>query len=176
MSSSLAQNTQHTFYTAFGKVTRIPLSSFLHIALPPLRHDVDIGQVSSVLNRTGKKSSASKPITLRNRWKGFPEDPIEAKCPEKQSFKYLQDAVAAVIKAGRLDLQGHQPLLSFRNNPDCEMYALNRKDSTFPDAYLFRGDRLSWKAIAVSGEYKKAHSEEDEKDVSWPYSQYTASY
>lgn len=172
MTTSLAQDTPQEFYTAFGTVTQIPVSSFLHIALPSLRHGLDVGKVSNVLNRTGKNSSASKPITLRNRWKGFPEDPAEARCPEEQSFRYLQDAVAAIIKAGRLDLQGHQPSLSFRNNPNCEMYALNRKDSTFPDAYLFRGDSLSWSAIAVSGEYKKTHSYEDEKDVSRPNNQY----
>lgn len=159
-------HTHRTFSTAFGTVTQVPVRLFLNDILPPLRHGLDATKVSNTLNKTGKRSSTHKPITLRNRWRGFNQDPALARRPEEQSFKGLEDVIAMIIQAGRLDAHSCRPSLSFHNNDRCEMYALNRDPGAFPDAYLSRGRDISWYTIAVSGEYKKTDSEEDQEDVS----------
>ena len=100
--------------TPAGKAVQVPIDHFLNHMLPPLRHGSNPSKVLQKLLRTGTKTSAHKPITLRNRWKGFAVDPAAADRTEAKSFAFLENAVQAIHKASG----SHQTSVAFQNNPD----------------------------------------------------------
>ncbi|KAJ3557294.1 hypothetical protein NM688_g1548 [Phlebia brevispora] len=150
--------------TPHGMSFQVPIQSFIDYALPPLRHDLDPEKIIKKMADTGTGSSR-RPITLQDRWRGFPVDPASARGEASTVFRRMEDVVCAIVKASRPNSEDVQvqPCV-FRNNPTSVFSSLDHKTDTFPDAYWQLDTERSWSTIAVSGEYKKSESESDQED------------
>ncbi|KAF7790445.1 hypothetical protein EIP86_001400 [Pleurotus ostreatoroseus] len=149
------------FKTQLGTAIEVTTDLFLSRALPPIRHQLNPATINAKLTGLTRKAFHHRPVTLRNRWRGFPQDPAQLVCSVENTFRHFPDAVAAIIKAG-CTTSGKRPHpIIFQNNPDCEMEYVNRQEpaTAFPDAYLFKDGIPSWNNFVVSGEHKKLDDE-----------------
>ncbi|KAJ3555204.1 hypothetical protein NM688_g2708 [Phlebia brevispora] len=142
---------------------QIPLHVFFRYALPPLLGGMDCVVVVDALRHMGPCPS-QRPITKKSRWRGFAEDPAKTKDPPETSFDYLRDTVKAIIKASGLRDRDLEPTLCFQHNSTCKMRFEDREADSLPDSFLAISPEVSWKNIAVCGEYKKGGTDEDVKD------------
>lgn len=138
-----------------------PLTFFLENVVPPLRHGFEPAKIAQSLLRTGKRSSAQKPITLKKRWKGCAQDPADSTRPEEKCFAFVEKAVQAVIKAAG----SKETTVAFHNNPTPVMTENARDWNVLPDAYLSRGSGREWSDIVAFGEYHKGDGKEEIDDV-----------
>ncbi|KAJ3539526.1 hypothetical protein NM688_g6348 [Phlebia brevispora] len=166
VSCSTLSRAPHVIQTPRGRAVQIPLASFLHNVLPPLQPGLDPMKVVNTLLRARKQSSAGNAITRDGRWRGFPQDPSKAECPEDISFRPLRNVSRGITRAAGLK----KDPMSFHHNPTPRMLSDRRDISSLPDVYFLNSDEQTpnWRNIAVLGELKKAATFDDIEDVCTP--------
>ncbi|KAJ3559366.1 hypothetical protein NM688_g392 [Phlebia brevispora] len=162
--TSSASITLRCLDTPQGTPHEVPIELFVKSILPPLHSGLVVDEVVRKLEKSGKKSSPQKPVTLKGRWRGFAVDPESARESEKTSFRNLEPVFRSILKAAVTKVRDCSSPLCFRNNSACIPRSWNRCSDTFPDAYWLREAHCSWSNIAVSGEYKKGNTNSDEHD------------
>lgn len=160
-SRSPSVHDQSYLTTPHGEAARIPLDVFLHSVLPPLQETLDVSQVLDKLLSRDQKSFS--PITLKGRWRGFPEDPRNSRSQPQKVFLPLRNVVASIIKAsdpGEISSSLYQnPAVPYT------IYASHRKSMTLPDAYFSSRPVNNWTDIAAFGEYQKGDTRLDVSEV-----------
>lgn len=150
--------------TPFGPPEIIPVQVFLDSVLPPLQPGLDPKLILKSLKNN--QTSSQKIITGRNRWRGFAKDPKQSEESVYYTFKHLEGVSKAIIKAVSAGHGDAKPIQHLEANPNYVMRRLRRGFERFPDASFLDGPELSWKTIAVCGEYEKVEGARSVQDVS----------
>lgn len=150
--------------TPAGEAIQVTTREFLDTILPPLPGKLDANLVLRRWKRCYKNSSSQKPITLKGRWRGFPQDPAASPRSTKTSFKYFVDVVNAIRMASTTEMAGVSRRL--QNNPHpVEMTSCDTRDyNSLPDAFLVSStekgtQNVDWWDVEVVGEYNKTEDE-----------------
>lgn len=156
--------------TPAGKAVQVTASHFLNTILPPLPEKLDVNQILKRWKRCYKKSSSQKPITLRGRWRGFPQDPAASRSSRKTSFKHLLDVFNAIRNASTVEPAAASRRL--QNNPHpVEMSSCDTRDyNSLPDAFFLscakEPQQADWWDVEIVGEYNKTNDEVEIQEVS----------
>ncbi len=160
-SRSPSPRDQSYLATPHGEAALVPLDVFLHAILPPLQDNLDVNQISNKLR--SRDQGFFNLITLRGRWRGFPEDPRNSRSQPQKVFLPLRIVVDSILKA---DGSGKMPA-SFYQNPTAAytIYASHRKSSTLPDAYFSHRPVNNWYDIDAFGEYQTGDAQQEILEV-----------
>ncbi|KAF7797922.1 hypothetical protein EIP86_009129 [Pleurotus ostreatoroseus] len=141
--------------TPQGDAIITPLHIFLDTVLPRLKDHVDMDQVMrKILSRDMKSFS---PVTLRGRWRGFPQDPQNSRLPVHRVFTSLKSVVVSILQAAKVS----KASFTLSQNPTAAYtsYLSQRKPDTLPDVYFSYDSVRGWRDITVFGEFSKGSSE-----------------
>ena len=156
-----SSRTQSYLETPNGDAIIVPLHIFLDTVLPRLKDHIDMNQfMKKLLSRDMKSFS---PVTLRGRWRGFPQDPQNSRFPVHRAFTSLKSVVGSILQAGNVS----KTAFALTQNPTAAYtsYLSQRESDTLPDVYFSYGAVQGWSDIAVFGEFTKGSSEDDILEV-----------
>lgn len=77
-------------HTPIGPAHEVPVEYFLRHVLPPLHHELDASQILRTLQST-RNGASNRPITRRDRWRGFPVDPAQSTDSTTRIPQHLAD-------------------------------------------------------------------------------------